>query len=82
MLTPTQFEAMTIRPAGAEDHGRLAELAALDSARPFAGDALVAEVEGRPIAAVEVGTGREIADPFAWTRSILDLLRIRAAQVR
>ena len=82
MLTPTQFEAMTIRPAGDRDRGRLAELAALDSARPFGGEALVAEIEGRPVAAVEVGTGREIADPFAWTRSVLDLLRLRAAQVR
>ena len=82
MLTPSQFNAMTIRPSGADDRGRLAELAALDSARPFSGDALVAEVEGRPVAALEVETGREIADPFAWTRSILDLLRIRAAQVR
>ena len=82
MLSPAHLNAMTIRPSRDADRSRLADLAALDSARPFAGEALVAEIEGRPVAALEVGTGREIADPFAWTRPVLDLLRIRAAQVR
>lgn len=82
MLTPSQWNAMTIRPSGPEDRRRLADLAALDSARPFAGDALVAEVGGTPLAALELKSGRGIADPFAPTASLLDLLRIRAAQLR
>ena len=81
MLSPTHMHAMTIRPSVDGDRGRLAELAALDSARPFAGDALLAELEGRPVAALELRSGRTIADPFTMTRSLLDLLRIRAAQL-
>jgi len=82
MLSPTQMTLMTIRSAEPQDRGRLADLAALDSARPLAGSALVAEVEGEPVAALEVDSGRAVSDPFVPTAKIIDLLRLRAAQVR
>lgn len=82
MLSPNHLGLMTIRNSDPHDRRRLAELAALDSARPIDGDALVAEVEGAPAAALELATGRAIADPFRPTARILDLLRLRAAQLR
>ena len=81
MLTPMQFNAMTIRPSGDADRARLDDLAQLDSARPLAGEALLAEVEGRPVAALEIGSGRAVADPVTMTSPIVDLLRRRAAQL-
>jgi hypothetical protein len=73
---------MTIRPSQPGDARRLRNLAQLDSAQPLYGEALMAEVGGEPLAAVEVRTGRAIADPFAPTRALVDLLRLRAAQLR
>ena len=79
MLSPSQMSLMTT-PA-AEDT-RLSDLAQLDSARPLSGTALVAEVDGAPVAALELDTGRTVADPFRPTERVLDLLRMRAAQLR
>jgi hypothetical protein len=73
---------MTIRPADTRDQQRLADLASLDSAQPLHGQALLAEVGGAPVAAVELQTGRSVADPFRPTQSIVDLLHLRAAQLR
>ena len=83
MLSPATTQTyLTIRPARPEDERRLRDLAALDSARPLAGDALLAERDGRPIAAVELQTGRGVADPFVPSASVIDLLRVRRAQLR
>jgi hypothetical protein len=75
MITTTD---VTIRTAVEADCGKLRRLAALDSARPLAGDALVAEVAGEPVAAIEIATGRTIADPFRPTAVLADLLHRRA----
>ncbi len=83
MLSPsTTQNYLTIRPARPADDHRLRDLAALDSARPLAGDALLAESDGHAIAAVELLTGRGVADPFVPTATVVDLLRVRAAQLR
>ena len=83
MLSPSQMNHMTtIRTAGAHDERQLERLAALDSARPLHGEALVAEVDGAPVAALDLDSGRAIADPFRPTAKVVDLLRIRAAQLR
>jgi hypothetical protein len=81
MLTPSTG-ALMIRMADPTDATRLADLAALDSAQPLGGSALVAEVGGEPVAALEVGSGRAVADPFRRTQRILDLLRLRATQLQ
>ena len=49
-------------------------LAALDSARPPRGPALVAEADSRMLAALPLGSGRPIADPFEPTAEIVALL--------
>lgn len=70
--------SVVIRAARGSDAVALAGLAELDSAPPLAGPALVAEVEGRIVAALATGSGARIADPFAPTAPLLDLLETRA----
>jgi hypothetical protein len=43
---------------------------------------VLAEVDGRVVAAVGVADGVAVADPFVLTRDTLDLLRLRAEQER
>src|SRR5215208_1788209 len=71
-----------VRSAGESDERQLRRLAALDSAKPIAGRALVAESEARIIAALPLGSGRPIADPFEPTAEVVALLELRAAQLR
>ena len=73
---------ITVRSAVASDLSELARLAALDSATPPRGPALIAEADSRLIAALPLGSGRPIADPFEPTAEIVALLRLRAEQVR
>jgi hypothetical protein len=73
---------LTVRHAVASDLSELARLAALDSARPPRGPALVAEADSRMLAALPLGSGRPIADPFEPTAEIVALLQLRAEQLR
>ena len=73
---------LTIRRAGAADMGALALLASLDSASAPSGPALVAERDGRMVAALPFEGGRAIADPFEPTAEIISLLELRARQLR
>lgn len=70
---------LTIRRADSDDHGALVRLAALDSASPPTGDALLAEVGDELWAAVEIDSGSAIADPFRPSGDLIDLLRLRAS---
>ena len=73
---------ITVRYSVASDLSELARLAALDSASPPRGPALIAEADSRMLAALPLGSGRPIADPFEPTAVILELLRLRAEQVQ
>ena len=73
---------LTIRPATTADTSGLVDLARLDSARPLAGDVLVAEAAGRPVAAMALDSGRAVADPFLPTAAAVAVLRVRAEQLR
>jgi hypothetical protein len=73
---------ITVRHSVASDLSELARLAALDSATPPRGPALIAEADSRMLAALPLGSGRPIADPFEPTAEILELLRLRAEQVQ
>jgi hypothetical protein len=70
-------ERLVLRRAAAEDELALARLARLDSAPRPSGPMLVAEVEGRILAAVPFDGGRAIADPFRPTADLVDLLQAR-----
>jgi hypothetical protein len=72
---------VTVRPSRPADESGLARLAALDSARPLRGPALIAEADSRMIAALPLGSGRPIADPFEPTAEIVALLELRKQQL-
>jgi hypothetical protein len=74
-------DRIVLRRAGPQDSRALAELAELDGASRPTGDVLVAEVDGRVVAALPIGGERAIADPFEWTADLVELLRERAAQM-
>lgn len=69
---------ITIRTANTADVSALRTLAALDSQRAIVGDALIAEICGRPVAALEESSGRAIADPFEPTADVVELLQVRS----
>lgn len=72
-------KTLTIRRADAADAGALVRLAALDSASPPTGDALLAEVGDELWAALELDSGAAIADPFRPSGDLVDLLRLRSS---
>jgi hypothetical protein len=72
-------KTLTIRRADSSDTGALVRLAALDTASPLTGDALLAEVGGELWAAVEIDSGTAIADPFRPSGEIVDLLRLQVS---
>ena len=72
-------ETITIRISEAGDAGELLRLAALDSAEPIEGLALVAQVDGRLRAALPLDGGHPISDPFAESMHVVALLRAHAA---
>jgi hypothetical protein len=81
-MTTTQHQ-ITIRPAYGDDQLALIRLAALDSADGVpASPLLVAEVDGELRVALSLVDGSAIADPFARTADVLELLERHAAGVR
>jgi hypothetical protein len=74
-------ETIMIRASEATDAGELLRLATLDSAEPIRGRALVAEVDGSLRAALPLRGGRAIADPFAESAHVVELLRAHARAV-
>ncbi len=71
--------AYVIRLAGDHDEAALDRLAEVDSAAPLEHPILVGEIEGRVAAALDLDSGRAIADPFVPTAALLIHLRMRAA---
>jgi hypothetical protein len=67
-----------IRLAGDADEAALERLAQLDSTAPLEHPILVGEIDGRPAAALDLDSGRAIADPFQRTANLLAHLRVRA----
>ena len=73
--------SLTVRQALPGERG-VEELTELDSVKPLLGRVLVAEVEGRPIAAISVDDGRTAADPFVPSADAVAVLRMRAVQLQ
>jgi hypothetical protein len=71
-----------IRFARAADARAVAELEQLESRDLPDGERLVAEVDGLIVAAVAVADGTAVADPFHPTEATVELLRLRARQLR
>jgi hypothetical protein len=77
----TPVTRVTLRYSVAADREGLHRLAELDSGRSPSGLALVAEVDGRLRAALPLDGSAAIADPFHRGMELIDLLRLRAAQL-
>lgn len=73
---------VTVRMAEDCDARTLVRLGALDSVPAPKGPALVAEIDGDPVAALPLDGGRPVADPFRQTSAMIELLELRAAQLR
>ncbi len=80
--TNVHTSEITVRLADHTDSRALLDLAALDSAQVPAGALVVAESDGELVAAIPVDGGRPIADPFRGTELIVQMLELRAAQIR
>ena len=79
--TDFALDAITIRRARAGDEAALRRLADLDSTGVPDGPVLMAEVDGRPVAAISVLSGESFADPFVPTLELRRLLELRASQL-
>ena len=75
-------DAITIRRSTDSDLTAMRRLAALDDKVAPAGEALLAFVNGELRAALPLGEHARsaVADPFAPTADLVDLLRLRAEQ--
>jgi len=78
----TPVTRVTLRYASAADEGALQQLAQLDRAAVPAVPALVAEIDGRLRAALPLDGGPAIADPRHNGLDLVELLRLRAVQLR
>jgi hypothetical protein len=67
-------DQLTIRLSTDADRPRIERLAELDSRRPPHGDVLLAEINGRLVAAVGMD-GSAVADPFQRSGAAVRLLR-------
>jgi hypothetical protein len=78
----SELADVELRLCRCADDLELAHLAELDG-RPLPfGRFVVAVVRGRIVAALPLGGGRPLTDPFTATEHLLPLLELRAAQLR
>ena len=70
---------ITIRQATSADAFTLRRLAALDDAPALRGEVLLAEHAGEVRAALSLENGRSVANPFAPTAKLIDVLRVHSA---
>jgi hypothetical protein len=70
---------ITIRLSSPDDRVAIVRLADLDGREPPPGKSILAFVGGELRAALPLGPGAAIADPFFPTRELVELLRVRAA---
>ena len=74
-------DPILIRRSTDSDARVVREIAQRDSSVVPAGALLVGEVEGQVRAVLSLDTGEVVADPFAPSAAVVDLLRVRARQL-
>jgi hypothetical protein len=79
---PADDARVTLRLDRVGDGKRLRELADLSCRTLTNGALVVAETEGRLVAALPVSGGLALTDPFEPTAHVVPLLELRAAQIR
>jgi hypothetical protein len=72
----------TVRALSAHDREAVRVLAALDGRQLPDGPALVAEVDHEVLAALPLGGGKALADPFKPTAHLVEMLELCARQLR
>ena len=72
---------ITIRQATTADAFALRRLAALDDRAALHGEVLVAEQVGEIRAALSLDDGRAVANPFAPTAELVEILRMHGRHV-
>ena len=77
----THTSEVTVRLARSSDTRQLFSLASLDSASVPQGEVVVAESDGRIVAALPLAGGPAIADPFLRTAALVQMLELRAQQL-
>lgn len=82
MTVTTHPDSIVIRRAHDTDADALERLAALDGVHLPHGDLLVAEVDGVVRAAMRIEDRAFVADPFAYTRDVVELLDARVGMLR
>lgn len=79
---PADLSRIALRLCRVSDEVELARLAALEGVPVPAGRFVLAEVDGRLVAALSLASGYWLADPFVATAHLRRLLELRAAQLR
>jgi hypothetical protein len=74
-------EPVVLRLGRVQDDEALARLATLSGCRMPSGQCVVAEVGGTVVAALTLGSGLVLADPFWPTAHLVPLLELRAKQI-
>jgi hypothetical protein len=77
-----RYEIVTVRLAGEQDEASMRRLAERNGSPEPHAPVLVAEAEGKLLAARSLSDGRSIADPFQHTAHLSELLELRAAHLR
>ena len=80
-LSMTESTVISFRLATDDDDRVLRDLSELDSHRTLERPAVLAVVDGHPIAALSLATGEIVADPFTRTEDVVQLLRVRVASL-
>ena len=78
---PDTDQRITLRLGSSADEERVRALAMLDGAELPPAPVLLAEVDGQLVAALALGEGIAVADPFHRTADLIALLRARADQL-
>jgi hypothetical protein len=85
MMYHTSFDAhsgsVIIRAANGLDRPALRRIAERDSQAVPDGELLIVEVDGEAQAAIAIGTGEVIADPFRPTAELVRMLGLRRAEL-
>jgi hypothetical protein len=75
----TESQTISLRVATDRDATVLEQLSALDSKPVLHAPAVVALVDGRPVAAASLSDASVVADPFVPTAEVVELLQARIA---
>jgi hypothetical protein len=69
---------IALRLAHTDERGEISRLAGLHEAPAPSGEVLLGLVDGTPVAALSLTDGSVVADPFARSGEVVELLRLRA----